>query len=59
MKQSSNDVIAQKAREHITLYYLNGKDGLYKEFPDELLQILPHILEVYQSLRVLTNSWRH
>lgn len=21
-------------REHITLYYLNGKDGLYKDFPD-------------------------
>lgn len=56
MKQRSNDVIAQKAREHITLQYLNRKDGLYKELPDELLQILPHILAVYQSLRVLTNN---
>lgn len=33
-KQRSNDVIMQKNREHITLYYLNGKDGLYKDFPD-------------------------
>lgn len=32
MKQRSNDVIIQKAREHITLYYLDGNDGLYKEF---------------------------
>lgn len=33
MKQRSNDVIVQKTREHI-LYYLNGKDGLYKDFLD-------------------------
>lgn len=59
MKQRSNDVIIQKAREHATFYYFNGNYGLYKEFPDELLQILPHIQEVYQSLTVLTNSWRH
>lgn len=34
MKQKSSDVIVQKTRDHIILYYLNGKDGLYKDFLD-------------------------
>lgn len=49
-KQRSNDVIMQKAREHLTLYYLNGKDGLYNDFPDYFLQIVLHIPALYEKL---------